>query len=47
MRQTLVVERVGCHLGRGSKREREREKAFSKPELYEARNDEGNLNAML
>jgi hypothetical protein len=27
--------------------EKETEKAFSKPELYEARNDEGNLNAML
>jgi hypothetical protein len=28
------------------KKEREK-KAFSKPELYEATNDEGNLNAML
>jgi hypothetical protein len=32
---------------RGEGKKERVKKAFSKPELYEARNDEGNLNAML
>jgi hypothetical protein len=41
-RQTLAAGRVRCHF------ERKKEKnIFSKPALYGARSDEGNLNAML
>jgi hypothetical protein len=38
----LEAETVGCHLAR----EKETKKAFSKPDLSEARNDEGNFNAV-
>jgi hypothetical protein len=30
----------------GEEKKDRKKKAFSKPDLYEARNDEGNLNAM-